>query len=99
MVPSPCFNNKLCIVALVDFLPEVDRGSIMEVSLNWILAVVLCPALVARGLLYFLFIVATGGRVALIVLAVFIPRLPWPPLGMQLTTRYHHGAQMSRADS
>jgi hypothetical protein len=34
---------------------------------------VLCPALVARGLLYFLFIVATRGRVALIALALVVP--------------------------
>jgi hypothetical protein len=60
MVPSPHFNNKLRVAALVDFLPEVDRGSIMEVGLEWIMAMVLCPVLVARGLLYFLFIVATS---------------------------------------
>jgi hypothetical protein len=65
-VPSPRLNNKPHIMAFVDFLHEVDRGSIMEVGLDWILAVVLCPALVARGLLYFLFIVAMCGRVALI---------------------------------
>jgi hypothetical protein len=45
----------------------------MEVGLDWILALVLCPVLVARGLLYFLFIVATRERVALIALAVVIP--------------------------
>jgi hypothetical protein len=73
MVPSPCFNNKPRVVALVDFLPEADRGSIMEVGLDWILAVVLCPMLIARGLLYFLFIVATRGRGALIALAVVVP--------------------------
>jgi hypothetical protein len=44
----------------------------MEVGLDWILAVVVCPALVVRGLLYFLFIVATRGRVALIALAVAV---------------------------
>jgi hypothetical protein len=75
-VPSPRFNNKPRVAALVDFLPEVVRGSIMEVGLNWILAVVPCPTLVARGLLYFLFIVATSGRVALIALAVVVPPAP-----------------------
>jgi hypothetical protein len=75
-VPSPRCNNKLCVTALIDFLPEVDRGSIMEVGLDWILAVVLYPVLVARGLLYFLFIVATHGQVALIVLAVVVPPIP-----------------------
>jgi hypothetical protein len=48
----------------------------MEVGLDWILAVVPCPTLVARGLLYFLFIIATHGRVALIALAVVIPLTP-----------------------
>jgi hypothetical protein len=76
MVPSPRFNNKPRVAALVDLLPEVDRGSIMEVGLDWVLAVVLCPMLVARGLLYFLFIVATRGQGALIVLAVVVPLTP-----------------------
>jgi hypothetical protein len=75
-VPSPRFNNKPRVAALVNFLPEVDRGSIMEVGLYWILAVVPCPTPVARGLLYFLFIVATRGRVALIALAVVVPPTP-----------------------
>jgi hypothetical protein len=35
-----------------------------------------CPALVARGLLYFLFIVATRRRVALVALAVVVPPTP-----------------------
>jgi hypothetical protein len=70
IVPSPRFNNKPRITALINFLPEVDRGSIMEVGLDWILAMVLCPGLVAKGLLYFVFIVATCGQVALIALVV-----------------------------
>jgi hypothetical protein len=48
----------------------------MEVGLDWILAMVLSAALVVRVLLYFLFIVATHGRVALIALAVVIPPTP-----------------------
>jgi hypothetical protein len=48
----------------------------MEVGLNWILVVMPCPMLVARGLLYFLFVVATCGQVALIALAVVIPPTP-----------------------
>jgi hypothetical protein len=75
-VPSPRFNNKPRITALVDFLLEVDRGSIIEVGLDWILAVVPCPMLVSRGLLYFLFIVGTHGRVALIALAIVVPPTP-----------------------
>jgi hypothetical protein len=42
----------------------------MEVGLDWLLAVVPCPMLVSTGLLYFLFIVAARGRVALIALAI-----------------------------
>jgi hypothetical protein len=69
MVPSPCFNDKPRIAAFIDRLPEVDRGSVVEVGLDWILVVMPCPTLVARGLLYFLFVVATRGWVALVVLA------------------------------
>jgi hypothetical protein len=73
MVPSPCFNNKPRVAALIDFFAEVDRGSIMEVGLEWILAVV--PSC-CGGLLYFLFIIVTRGWVALIVLAVVVPLTP-----------------------
>jgi hypothetical protein len=63
-------------MAFVDLLPEVDRASVVKVSLEWILALMPCPMLVASGLLYFLFIVATHGQVALIALAVVIPPTP-----------------------
>jgi hypothetical protein len=72
-VHSPRFNNKPCITAFNDLLPEVDRGSIMKVALEWILALMPCPMLVASGLLYFLFIVATRGWVDLVALAAVIP--------------------------
>jgi hypothetical protein len=75
-VPSTRFNNKPRVAALVDFLPEVDRGSIMEVGLEWLLAVVPCPMQVSRGLLYFSFIVAIRGWVALIALAIVVPPTP-----------------------
>jgi hypothetical protein len=84
--PSSHFNNKPRVAALVDFLPKVDRGSIMEVGLDWILAVVPCPTLVARGLLYFLFNVATRGQVALIALAVVIPPAPVASSRVRLTS-------------
>jgi hypothetical protein len=77
-VPSPHFNNKLRITDFIDFLPEVDHGSVMEVGLDSILAVMPCPALVASGLLYFLFIVAMHGWVALVALVVVIPLAPGP---------------------
>jgi hypothetical protein len=35
-----------------------------------------CPTLVASGLLYFLFIIATRGRVALVALAVVVSPAP-----------------------
>jgi hypothetical protein len=72
-VPSSHFNEKPRVTAFVDLLPEVDRGSVVEVGLDWILAMMPCPTLVASGLLYFLFIVATRGRVALVALAVVVP--------------------------
>jgi hypothetical protein len=75
-IPSPRFNDKLRIAAFIDLLPEVDRGSVVEVGHDWILAVLSCPTLVARGLLYFLYVVATHGRVALVVLAVVVPPAP-----------------------
>jgi hypothetical protein len=48
-VPPPRFNNKPRVAAFVDFLPEVDRGSVVEVGLDWILAMVPCPTLVESG--------------------------------------------------
>jgi hypothetical protein len=45
----------------------------MEVGLEWILALMPCTTLVVSRLLYFLFIVAMRGRVALVALAVIIP--------------------------
>jgi hypothetical protein len=48
----------------------------MKVGLEWILALMPCPTLVASRLLYFLFIVATRGRVALVALAVVVPPAP-----------------------
>jgi hypothetical protein len=75
-VPSPRFNNKSRIAAFIDLLPMVDRGSIVKVGLEWILALMPCPMLVVSGLLYFLFIVATRGWVALAALAVVVPPAP-----------------------
>jgi hypothetical protein len=50
----------------------------MEVGLDWILVVMPCHMLVASRLLYFLFIVATCGRVARVALAVVVPPAPGP---------------------
>jgi hypothetical protein len=75
-VPSPCFDNTPCIVAVIDLLPEVDRGSIVKAGLEWSLALRPCASLVARlasRLLYFLFINAIRGWVALIPLAAVVP--------------------------
>jgi hypothetical protein len=72
-VPSPRFNDKLRVAAFINLPPEVDRGGVVKVGLEWILAVMPCPMLVASGLLYFLFIVATRGRVALVALVVVVP--------------------------
>jgi hypothetical protein len=80
-VPSPRFNNKPRVAAFVDLLPEVDRGGVVKVGLKWILALMPCAPLVARGLLYFLFIVVMRGRVALVALVVVIPPTPMASSG------------------
>jgi hypothetical protein len=77
-VPSPRFNNKPRVAALIDFFHEVDRGRIMEVGLEWSWPWFLASRWLrgGGGLLYFLFIVATRGRVALIALVVVVPPTP-----------------------
>jgi hypothetical protein len=62
-VPSPWLDNTPRVAAFVDLLPEVDRGSVVKAGLECILVLMPCATLVASGLLYFLFIVATRGRV------------------------------------
>jgi hypothetical protein len=61
------------VVAFIDLLPEVDRGSAMKAGLEWSLAMMPCTTLVASRLLYFFFIVAACGWVALVALAVVVP--------------------------
>jgi hypothetical protein len=68
-------------MAFIDLLPEVDRGGIVKVGLEWILALMPCALLVASGLLYFLFIVDTCGRVALLALVVVVPPAPMASFG------------------
>jgi hypothetical protein len=75
-VPSPCFDNTPCVAAFIDLLPEVDRGSVVKAGLKKGLALMPCTTLVASRLLYFLFIVATRGRVALVALVVVVPPAP-----------------------
>jgi hypothetical protein len=75
-VPAPRFNEKPRFTAFIDLLLEVDRGGVVKVVLEWILVVMPCTTLVASGLLYFLFIVATHKRVALVALAVVVPPAP-----------------------
>jgi hypothetical protein len=68
-VPFPCFDNTPRIMVVIDLLLEVDRGSVVKASLELSLALRPCTMLVVRlasRLLYFLFIVATRGRVALV---------------------------------
>jgi hypothetical protein len=86
-VPSPCFNNTPRVAAFIDLLPEVDRGSVMKAGLEWILALIPCTTLDASGLLYFLFIVATRGRVALFALAVVVPPTPGASSGGAINQR------------
>jgi hypothetical protein len=60
----------------IDLLPEVDRESVVKAGLEWILTLMPRTTLVASGLSYFLFIVATRGWVALVALAVVVPSAP-----------------------
>jgi hypothetical protein len=48
----------------------------MKAGLEWSLSLMPCTMLVASRLLYFLFIVAVHGWVALVTLAVVIPPVP-----------------------
>jgi hypothetical protein len=80
-VPSPCFNNKPCIAFFIDLLPKVDCGGVVMAGLEWILALMPFTMLVASGLLYLLFIIATRGRVAVDALAVVIPLAPMASSG------------------
>jgi hypothetical protein len=75
-VPSPRFNDKPRVAAFIELPPEVNRGGVVKVGLKWILAVMPYPTLVVSGLLYFLFIVTTRRRVALVALAVVVPLDP-----------------------
>jgi hypothetical protein len=73
VVSSPRCKDTPRVAAFIDLLPKVDRGSVVKAGLEWILALMPCTTLGASGLLYFLFIVASHGRVALVVLAVVVP--------------------------
>jgi hypothetical protein len=66
-------------MAVIDLLPEVNRGGDVKAGLEWSLALRPCTMLVARlasRLLYFLFLIATRGQVALIALAAVVPLVP-----------------------
>jgi hypothetical protein len=69
------------IIAIIDLLPEVDRESVVKASLEWSLALRPCATLVVSKLLYILFIVATRGWVALVVLAAVVPLAPGASFG------------------
>jgi hypothetical protein len=59
----------------------------VKAGLEWILALMPCATLVACGLLYFLFIVATRGWVALVALAVVVPLAPRASSGVATDQR------------
>jgi hypothetical protein len=63
------------------FCLRLDCGSITKAGLEWSLALMPCTMLVASRLLYFLFIVATGGWVALVVLVAAVPPAPGASVG------------------
>jgi hypothetical protein len=68
MVPSPCLDDSPCVMAVIYFLPKINRGSILEASLGWSFVLRPCIVPVARwtnGLLHLLFDVATRRLLAL----------------------------------
>jgi hypothetical protein len=78
-VPSPCLDDALRVTAIIDFLPKIDRRSVVKAGLGWSFALRPCVASVARwasGLLYLLFVVATRGLLALVALAIVVPPVP-----------------------
>jgi small-conductance mechanosensitive channel len=87
MVPSAGFNNKPSVAAFIGLMPEVNHGGVVKAGLEWILALMPCTMLVASGLLYFLFIVATRGWVALVALAVVLPPTPKASSGAAIDRR------------
>jgi hypothetical protein len=78
-VPSPSLDDVLRIMAIIDLLSEIDRGSVVKAGLGWNFALRPCVAPVARlasGLLYLLLDVATHGLLVLVALAIVIPPVP-----------------------
>jgi hypothetical protein len=84
-VPSPCFNNKPHVAALIDFFLEVDSGSIMEVGLKWLLAVVPCPRWLQAGCCTSCSLLPRADGWPSLCWRLLFLRLPWPPLGVRLT--------------
>jgi hypothetical protein len=46
--PSSCLNDAPCVTAIIDLLPEIDRGSVVKAGCGWSLALRPCVMLVAR---------------------------------------------------
>jgi hypothetical protein len=66
--PFAWFDDALRIAALIDHLPKINRGNVLEAGLGWSFALRPCIAPFARwasGLLHLLFNVATRGLLAL----------------------------------
>jgi hypothetical protein len=86
-VSSPCLNDAPRIMAIVDLLPKIDRGSVVKASLGWSFALRPCVASVGRlasGFLYLLLDVATRRLLALVALAIVIPLVPEASSGVRL---------------
>jgi hypothetical protein len=47
-VPSPCLDDAPCITAIIDLLPKINRGSVLEAGLGWSFALRPCIPPVAR---------------------------------------------------
>jgi hypothetical protein len=67
-LPSPCLDDAPRVAAIIDLLPKINHGSILEGGLGWSFTFRPCIAPVARwasGLLHLLFDIATCGLLAL----------------------------------
>jgi hypothetical protein len=73
MVPSPHLDDAPRVTAIIDLLPKINCGSIVEASLGWSFACITPIARWASGLLHFLFDVAARGLQALVALVIVVP--------------------------
>jgi hypothetical protein len=84
-VPSPRFNDKPRVAAFIDFLPEVDRGGLVKVGLEWILVVMPCRMLLRVGFCTSYLLLPRADGWPLLHWRLSFLRLLEPPPVVQLT--------------